>query len=323
MAKQVQLRGGTSEEHIEFTGASREITIDTTLNTIRVHDGITKGGHIICTQGEMINETDRIKARIDNIQTNMSQSHNHDERYVSNYDAYVQNSLNVGNVRLIGRDVIINNQRALVGHGNDGGNKLIINYDGDFVGGTEIKGTTTTHSLYVNGRRPFLDEHINGYFGLCTPDAENWDWIRTTQNGIIPFQSGGYSNVGTSNWRFNEGWFNYLNAHTLNLFKNGDTSSINFSATVNDPGFIRHIENNNSSRMAFSVSDDLTDGDQFWFGASPGGQFNAGAILTSDGRLWLNRYIETASGSMTMGGRHIYFDGQRPSHAPEGSISFG
>ena len=94
MAKQVQLRGGTSEEHREFTGASREITIDTTLNTIRVHDGITKGGHIICTQGEMINETDRIKARIDNIQTNMSESHNHDNRYVSNYDAYVQNSLN-------------------------------------------------------------------------------------------------------------------------------------------------------------------------------------------------------------------------------------
>ena len=75
--------------------------------------------------------------------------------------------------------------------------------------------------------------------------------------------------------------------------------------------------------MVFSVSDDLTDGDEFWFGSAPGGQFSAGAILTSDGRLWLNRYIETAVGSMTMGGRYIYFDGQRPSHAPEGSISFG
>jgi len=319
MAKQVQLRGGTSEEHREFTGASREITIDTTLNTIRVHDGITKGGHIICTQGEMINETDRIKARIDNIQTNMSQSHNHDDRYVSNYDAYVQNSLNVGNIRLTGRDVVIHDQRALVGYGSE----LIINYNGDFTGGTEIKGTVRTHDFWCKGRRPFLDEHINGYYGLCTPDAENWDWIRTTQNGIIPFQSGGYSNIGTSSWRFNEGWFNYLNAHTIIMPKNGDRSRIDFGASANDPGFLEHIENNNTSRMVFSVSDDFVDSDQFWFGSTPGGQFSTGAVLTSDGKLWLNRYIETSSGSMIMGGRHIYFDGQRPSHAPEGSISFG
>jgi hypothetical protein len=42
--RRVQLRRGTSAENNAFTGAIGEITIDTTKNTIRVHDGITLGG---------------------------------------------------------------------------------------------------------------------------------------------------------------------------------------------------------------------------------------------------------------------------------------
>ena len=47
MATQVQMRRGTSLENDEFTGAEGEITIDTTNDTIRVHDGIKKGGYPI------------------------------------------------------------------------------------------------------------------------------------------------------------------------------------------------------------------------------------------------------------------------------------
>lgn len=45
MATQVQLRRGTEAENDEFTGAEGEITIDTTNDTIRVHDGAKKGGY--------------------------------------------------------------------------------------------------------------------------------------------------------------------------------------------------------------------------------------------------------------------------------------
>ncbi len=45
MATQVQFRGGSTSEHSTFTGAAREITVDTTLNTVVVHDGSTAGGH--------------------------------------------------------------------------------------------------------------------------------------------------------------------------------------------------------------------------------------------------------------------------------------
>jgi hypothetical protein len=45
MAARVKLRRGTSAQHNTFTGAEAEITVDTTNNTIRVHDGSTAGGH--------------------------------------------------------------------------------------------------------------------------------------------------------------------------------------------------------------------------------------------------------------------------------------
>ncbi len=45
MADQLQLRGGTTTEHSTFTGALREVTVDTTKDTVVVHDNATAGGH--------------------------------------------------------------------------------------------------------------------------------------------------------------------------------------------------------------------------------------------------------------------------------------
>lgn len=44
MAKQLQLRSGTTTEHNTFTGAVGEVTVDTTKDVIVVHDGVTAGG---------------------------------------------------------------------------------------------------------------------------------------------------------------------------------------------------------------------------------------------------------------------------------------
>lgn len=45
MAIQLQLRRGPEEDHESFVGAPGEVTVDTTKNTLRVHDGVTPGGH--------------------------------------------------------------------------------------------------------------------------------------------------------------------------------------------------------------------------------------------------------------------------------------
>ena len=44
MARQIQLRRGTTAEHSTFTGAVAEVTVDTTKDTVVVHDGSTAGG---------------------------------------------------------------------------------------------------------------------------------------------------------------------------------------------------------------------------------------------------------------------------------------
>lgn len=47
MAKRLLIRGGTQDQNNAFTGAERELTIDTTNWALRIHDGVTAGGHAI------------------------------------------------------------------------------------------------------------------------------------------------------------------------------------------------------------------------------------------------------------------------------------
>ena len=47
MADQLQLRGGPTAQSETFVGAEREITVDTGLKRLRIHDGTTPGGHIL------------------------------------------------------------------------------------------------------------------------------------------------------------------------------------------------------------------------------------------------------------------------------------
>jgi hypothetical protein len=44
MAKQLQLRRGTTAQHSTFTGALGEVTVDTDKDTLVVHDATTVGG---------------------------------------------------------------------------------------------------------------------------------------------------------------------------------------------------------------------------------------------------------------------------------------
>ena len=53
MARQIQIRRGTEQEHANFTGAIGEVTMDTTNNTLRVHDGETVGGIILAKTSEI------------------------------------------------------------------------------------------------------------------------------------------------------------------------------------------------------------------------------------------------------------------------------
>jgi hypothetical protein len=49
MAIQVQLRRGTTAQNDGFTGVVGEVTVDTEVDTLRVHDGVTAGGATVVT----------------------------------------------------------------------------------------------------------------------------------------------------------------------------------------------------------------------------------------------------------------------------------
>lgn len=53
MARQIQIRRGTTAQHAAFTGAPGEVTMDTGLKTLRVHDGTTVGGTIIARKSDI------------------------------------------------------------------------------------------------------------------------------------------------------------------------------------------------------------------------------------------------------------------------------
>ena len=55
MAKQLQLRRGTTAQHSTFTGAAGEVTIDTDKDVVVVHDGATVGG--FHSQKELVSGT--------------------------------------------------------------------------------------------------------------------------------------------------------------------------------------------------------------------------------------------------------------------------
>jgi hypothetical protein len=52
MATQVQWRGGSTAEHATFTGAAREVTVDTQKQTLVVHDGSTAGGEALLREDQ-------------------------------------------------------------------------------------------------------------------------------------------------------------------------------------------------------------------------------------------------------------------------------
>ena len=59
MAPPVQFRRGTTAEHTSFKGADGEVTVDTSLKTVVIHDAITNGGFPVLRQDGSNSQFDR------------------------------------------------------------------------------------------------------------------------------------------------------------------------------------------------------------------------------------------------------------------------
>lgn len=81
----------------------------------------------------------------------------------------------------------------------------------------------TTYTIYTTGNKPTPADigaakaltTANGYQGLTLNDGSTSNWIRTTVNGLIPYQSGGHGSLGTSGWPFANGYINELRCNGI------------------------------------------------------------------------------------------------------------
>lgn len=65
MTTELKLRRGTTAQHSTFTGAEGEVTVDTTKDTIVVHDGTTAGGHAMAKESSVLAKSDNLASLTD------------------------------------------------------------------------------------------------------------------------------------------------------------------------------------------------------------------------------------------------------------------
>jgi hypothetical protein len=169
MATAIQRRRGTSAQHGSFTGLAGEITIDTTNNTVIVHDGSTAGGHRLAKYTEVQSAaTGDITAIVAGTAltggaASGSATLNLDESYfdktaggtglAANFEPSANNTYSLGSLTNVWKDVY-------VGPG----------------------------SLYVNGQQVLSDS--SGTIQVSADTNQNIS-IVTTGTGDIEFTSGG------------------------------------------------------------------------------------------------------------------------------------
>ena len=102
---------------------------------------------------------------------------------------------------------------------------------------TSAGNADTVDSLHASA---FMRATSDGsFYGIQHPGGGTSDWTRTTSNGIIPYKSGGASNLGTSSWPFST-----VYANNFYGYLNGNISGS--SASVRDVG--------NGTAITFSYS---------------------------------------------------------------------
>ena len=87
----------------------------------------------------------------------------------------------------------------------------------------------TSNAVYVGLSSKLGGKFLNDYYGITAPNGADNVWIRTTSQGIIPYQSGGRTSghcyLGTSSWYFGYGYVQNMYVNKLNLSTSAGTEN--------------------------------------------------------------------------------------------------
>lgn len=132
---------------------------------------------------------------------------------------------------------IVENANALKDCGN--GTQIHISYSKH---GLAINNTTwlagwNNYELRAIHRNNFMQaKNLNGFYGMVVGNYEDNVWVRTTSQGIIPYQNGGrgygHQQLGTDSWYFLKSYIDQMHGVTLDL-SGTITSRVNTSTHIN------------------------------------------------------------------------------------------
>jgi hypothetical protein len=227
MADQLSLRGGTTAEHATFTGANKEVTVDTTKKTLVVNDGATVGGHPLMRENASNSALALGSAATPSLKFTGD----------TNTGIYSPGADQVA-VATNGTGRLFIDASGRVGVGISPGNTLHVNGTSRFE--DYLYGTTANGILYVNddlsvtaGRKFYLDSGSNTYVHEVSSDVIA---VVTGSNERLRITSAGLVGVGTSSPGQGQAQINTtaagasdINAIALNLTNNSTAAGTGVS----------------------------------------------------------------------------------------------
>ena len=101
MATQVQFRGGTTTEHASFNGVAKEVTVDTTKQTLVVQDGSTNGGFPLLRENGTQNLITTGDIKIDSDSTKLYLGADYELQVFHNgTDSIIKDTRNAGSIKV-------------------------------------------------------------------------------------------------------------------------------------------------------------------------------------------------------------------------------
>ena len=173
----IQFRRGTATEHGSFTGLAGEVTVNTTNNTLHVHDGSTAGGTELATNSS-----------VDNISTSTIVDTDAD----THVKVEATTDSDTIDFTVAGTTIAKFNSAGLIPTVNSNGST------GFDLGSSNFQWKdvyVSSGSLYVNGQKVLQDD--SGTI-LLTADEDQGLTMKTTGTGVSTVQSAAGVNLTTT-----------------------------------------------------------------------------------------------------------------------------
>ena len=155
-------------------------------------------------------------------------------------------------------------------------------------GSLRLNGESHLKSTFIWGQPAMTYKERNGHPGMALMGENDGGWIRTTQNGLIPYQSGGHGSVGTSSWQFNS-------IYGKAIYENGTALTSKYvrtdaASTIMSDGNALYIKANADGKATYIVGRH-TDNTNKWYIGAPNANYNL--------------HLRSVSGFVSLRGAHV------------------